>query len=129
MFDFSIVTKWVDNLLRQTCGLGDFWTLLIECVLVGAVVLTLYALIAMFMIFFERKVCAWFQCRLGPMRVGPWGIFQVMADVLKMLIKEIELQNYLFNRDVYEIPPRERLEITDNLRKEMIEIYSGMNIY
>jgi hypothetical protein len=46
-----------------------------------------------------------------------------------MLIKEIELQNYLFNRDVYEIPPRERLKIIDDLRKEMIEIYSGMNIY
>ena len=37
----------------------------------------------------ERKVCAYFQCRLGPMSVAPWGIFQVFADVLKMLIKEI----------------------------------------
>jgi NADH-quinone oxidoreductase subunit H len=89
MFDFSIVTQWFDCLLRQTLGLGDFWSILIECVVVGAIVLTLYALIAMFMIFFERKVCAYFQCRLGPMHVGPWGIFQVMADVLKMLIKEI----------------------------------------
>jgi S-adenosylmethionine decarboxylase len=46
-----------------------------------------------------------------------------------MLIKEIELQNYLFNKDVYELPPKQRLTITDNLRKEMIEIFSGMNVY
>ncbi len=47
----------------------------------------------------------------------------------KMLIKEIDLQNYLFKSDVYEIAPRERLKITNNLRREMIEIFSGMNIY
>ena len=89
MFDFSIVSQWIDQLLRQTCGLGDFWTILIECVLVGVLVLTGYALIAIALIFMERKVCAYFQCRLGPMRVGPWGLLQVFADVLKMLIKEI----------------------------------------
>jgi len=62
---------------------------LIECVVVGVIILTAYALLAIALIFMERKVCAYFQCRLGPMRVGPWGIFQVFADVLKMLIKEI----------------------------------------
>lgn len=89
MFDFSIVTKWFDTLLAQTLGLGSFWSILIECVVVGVLILTAYALIAIALIFMERKVCAYFQCRLGPMRVGPWGIFQVFADVIKMLIKEI----------------------------------------
>ena len=87
MFDFSIVTTWFDNLLRQTLGLGDFRSRLIECDIVGVVVLTAYALIACLMIFMERKVCAYFQCRLGPMRVGYWGLLQIFADVLKMLIK------------------------------------------
>ncbi|RRD03023.1 NADH-quinone oxidoreductase subunit NuoH [Prevotella sp. OH937_COT-195] len=89
MFDFSIVTQWFDGLLRQTLGLGDFWSIFIECVVVGLLILTAYSLIAMVLIFMERKVCAYFQCRLGPMRVGPWGLLQVIADVLKMLIKEI----------------------------------------
>jgi len=89
MFDFSIITTWFDTLLRQTLGLGDFWAILIECVLVGVLILIAYAVLAIILIFMERKVCAYFQCRLGPMRVGPWGIFQVFADVLKMLIKEI----------------------------------------
>ena len=89
MFDFSIVSNWIDCLLRQTLGLGDFWTILIECVLVGVGILVAYALIAVVLIFMERKVCAYFQCRIGPVRVGPWGTLQVFADVLKMLIKEI----------------------------------------
>ena len=76
-------------MLRQTLGLGDFWTILIECVLVGVGILVAYALIAIVLIFMERKVCAYFQCRIGPVRVGPWGTLQVFADVLKMLIKEI----------------------------------------
>lgn len=47
----------------------------------------------------------------------------------KMLIKEIDLQNYLFNTDVYELPPRRRLSIMNSLRQEMIEIFNGKNIF
>ena len=57
------------------------------------------------------------------------NVYQSNIFHTKMLIKEIELKNYLFNQDVYEIAPKKRLEITDRLRKEMIEIYRGMNIY
>ena len=89
MFDFSIITQWFDQLLRITIGCPDWLAILIECVLVGTGILVGYALIAIVLIFMERKVCAYFQCRLGPMRVGYWGLMQVFADVLKMLIKEI----------------------------------------
>ncbi len=47
----------------------------------------------------------------------------------RMLIKELELQNYLFKTDAYELDPRVRLDITNRLRREMIEIFSGRNIY
>lgn len=57
------------------------------------------------------------------------NVYQSNIFHTKMLIKEIELQNYLFNTDVYELPPKQRLEIIDSLRREMIEIFSGMNIY
>ena len=57
------------------------------------------------------------------------NVYQSNIFHTKLLIKEIDLKNYLFNRDIYEIPPKERLLITENLRKEMIEIYSGMNVY
>ena len=57
------------------------------------------------------------------------NVYQSNLFHTKMLIKDRPLQDYLFNKDVYELPPKERLDITNNLRKEMIEIFSGMNIY
>jgi len=58
------------------------------------------------------------------------NVYQYNMFHTKLLIKDISnLNNYVFNRDIYEIPPKERLAITENLRKEMIEIYSGVNIY
>ena len=57
------------------------------------------------------------------------NVYQSNTFHTKMMVKEIELQNYLFNRDVYELSPLKRLEITNDLRKEMVEIFSGSNIY
>ena len=57
------------------------------------------------------------------------NVYQANMFHTKMLIKEVDLQNYLFKTDVYEIAPKTRLEITNNLRKEMIEIFSGSNVF
>lgn len=47
----------------------------------------------------------------------------------KMLLREIDLKNYLFNQNVEDLPPAKRQEIIDSLRKEMVEIFNGRNIY
>ena len=57
------------------------------------------------------------------------NVYQANMYHTKMLIKELDIQNYLFNIDAYELPPQKRLEITQNLRREMIEIFNGCNMY
>jgi S-adenosylmethionine decarboxylase len=57
------------------------------------------------------------------------NVYQANIFHTKMLISELVLQNYLFNIDAKELPPKQRLAIADSLRKEMIEIFSTDNIY
>ena len=57
------------------------------------------------------------------------NVYQANMFHTKMLIKELDLQNYLFNTDVNELPPSRRLEITTALKREMIDIFSGRNVY
>ena len=57
------------------------------------------------------------------------NVYQANIFHTKMLIKDIDLQNYLFKTDVYELPPQTRLAITNSLRQEMIEIFSGRNVF
>lgn len=80
------------------------WAIFVECVAVGIGIILLYALLAIILIYMERKVCAAFQCRLGPNRVGPWGSIQVICDVLKMLTKEIFMPKGV-DKKLYNLAP------------------------
>lgn len=87
MYNFGSVTHWINETL--TSVMPQWGATLVECVLVALVLLGVYSGLALFYILYERKLCAWFQCRLGPMRVGKWGVLQVFADMFKILIKEL----------------------------------------
>ena len=65
----------------------DWWTLGEKLILI-AVIVSLSMLVAMYSTYAERKVAAFLQDRIGPNRAGPFGLFQPLADGLKLFMKE-----------------------------------------
>jgi len=63
-------------------------TNLINYVIIGLVLVMMPVIATLTLTWMERKVVGRIQNRIGPNRVGPWGVFQALADAVKMLIKE-----------------------------------------
>ena len=87
IYDFTAFNQAIDKWLYSV--MPPFWALIVEMTIIGLIFLLFYALVGLFLVYAERKVCAFMQNRVGPNRVGPYGIFQTIADFIKLLMKEL----------------------------------------
>jgi len=81
---FTNIHQWLLGLLQNELGVH-----ILELTLIALAYLGLFAIIGLLLVWLERRVAGFFQLRLGPNRVGPIGLFQTLADALKLVSKEL----------------------------------------
>jgi NADH-quinone oxidoreductase subunit H len=93
------IHEWLINLMSESTAS------VVEWVLIGIVYLTFFAIAGLLLVWMERRIAAFFQLRLGPNRVGPSGLFQTIADALKLVTKELTItekaDKFLYNLAPY----------------------------
>ncbi|MCL1619181.1 NADH-quinone oxidoreductase subunit NuoH [Ralstonia pseudosolanacearum] len=82
---------------------GGWWPLIWTLVRAVCIILPLLLCVA-YLILWERKLIGWMHVRVGPNRVGPMGLLQPIADVLKLLLKEVMVPSAV-SRGMYIIAP------------------------
>ena len=104
MFDpINLIAEWLKGLLAGWGVAPDLVNLIMT--LLGVLLVAIFVLVVdIFLVWVERKVVARFQDRLGPNRLGPFGLIQPFADVIKLLIKE-DITPAGADRVIYNIAP------------------------
>src|ERR1019366_7188446 len=78
--------------------------LIIDLLKIAAVIGVMLGIVA-YTVMAERWICAWMQDRLGPNRVGPFGLFQPLADGVKFIFKEDVLPSHVLHKVYFTIAP------------------------
>jgi NADH-quinone oxidoreductase subunit H len=107
IYDLSQIVQWSRaqlHWLADWAGISVLWADALGVLIEMFVLFGFCAIVVMVLVYAERKIAAHMQARVGPMRVGWHGVLQVIADTIKLILKETEIPTQA-DRPLYRAAP------------------------